>query len=91
MIHDIHVLNVVFKQVAKKSGAIFFNTGIFFSLENSIMSAYTHLTFQFVLPELVTHQVYAPLHSTLHSIQPRPKGEYTWRVIVFLMARYSYY
>ena len=77
MIYDIHVLNVVFKQVVNKSGVIFFNTRIFFSSEHSIMLAYKHLTLQFGLLELVTHQVYAPLHSTLHSIPPRPKGEYT--------------
>ena len=36
---------------------------------------------QFVLLELATHLVYAPLHST-HP--PRPKGEYTWRVCCLL-------
>ena len=45
------------------------------------MSAYKHLTFQFVLLELVTHLIYAPLPST-H--QPRPMGEYSRQVCCLL-------
>ena len=73
----IHVLSVAFKQVASKSGVECFITRTMFSPEHGIMSANKHLTFQFVLLELATHPVYAPLHSTR---QPRPQGEYTWRV-----------
>ena len=40
-----------------------------------------HLTFQFVLLELPTHLIYAPLPST-H--QPRPMGEYKWWVCYLL-------
>ena len=45
-----------------------------YSPEHSIMSAYKHLTFQFVLLELATHLIYwyAPLPST---------QEYTWRLL----------
>ena len=58
----------------------FFNTPIFFP-QHSIKSAYKHLTFQFVLLELVTRLIYAPLPST-H--QPRPMGEYSWQVCCLL-------
>ena len=50
----------------------FFSTKIF-SPEHSIMYV-KNLTFQFVLLELPSHLIYAPLPST-H--QPRPTGEYT--------------
>ena len=45
-----------------------------YSPEHSIISAYKHLTFQFVLLELATHLIYwyAPLPST---------QEYTWRLL----------
>ena len=84
MMYDIHVYTCTkcsFQKVASKSGVEFFITRIMFSPEHGIMSANKHLTFQFVLLELTTHPVYAPLHSTR---QPRPQGEYTWRVCCLL-------
>ena len=50
-----------------------------YSPEHSIISAYKHLTFQFVLLELATHLIYwyAPLPST---------QEYTWRLLVAIAA-----
>ena len=79
--YDIHVLHVhrFLKEMANKSESGIFSTKIF-SPEHSIMYV-KNLTFQFVLLELPSHLIYAPLPST-H--QPRPTGEYKWQVCYLL-------
>ena len=65
-----------FQTSDKKSGEWNFSIHQYFSTQHS-----KHLTFQFVLLELVAHLIYAPLPST-H--QPRPMREYSWQVCCLL-------